>query len=126
MLIFTVLFFLIFKSLFFILLLWDILLDFTRHCEYGRLNKFLLIHRNLIMMIDINQGPVLCRHTNKTLTSQYSRQLLGNSLLCRPTLIRYIAYVPYLRLIKRRDNKLGLNLLYVLIDLTIILRLQLV
>ena len=35
---FTVLFFLIFKFLIFILLLWDILLDFTRPCEYGRLN----------------------------------------------------------------------------------------
>ena len=74
-------------------------------------------------MIDINQGPVLCHHTNKTLTSQYSRQLSGNSLLYRPTLIRYIAYVPCLRLIKRCDDKLGLDLLYVLIYLTIILRL---
>ena len=36
---FTVLIFLVFKFLIFILLLWDILLDFTRHCEYGRLNK---------------------------------------------------------------------------------------
>ena len=66
MLIFTVLIFLIFKFLIFILLLRNILLDFTRHCEYNRLNKFLFIHRNLIMMTDINKSPVLCRHTNKT------------------------------------------------------------
>ena len=26
----------------------------------------MLIHRNLVMMIDINQSPVLCPHTNKT------------------------------------------------------------
>ena len=25
----------------------------------------MLIHRNLIMMIDINQNPVLCPHANK-------------------------------------------------------------
>ena len=37
---FMVLIFLIFKFLIFILLLWAILLDFNRHCEYGRLNKF--------------------------------------------------------------------------------------
>ena len=41
MLIFIVLIFLIFDFLIFILMLWDILLDFTRHCEYGWLNKFL-------------------------------------------------------------------------------------
>ena len=39
---------------------------------------FMLIHRNLTMMIDINQNPVLCPHTNeKKLTFRYSGQSLG-------------------------------------------------
>ena len=42
---------------------------------------FMLIHCNLIMMIDINQSPVLCPHTNN---------LQANSLLRKPTLIGYV------------------------------------
>ena len=59
----------------------------------------MLIHHNLIMMIDINQSPVLCPHTNKT---NYHLNILanlrGNSLVCRRTLIRY---VPRSKLIKK-------------------------
>ena len=59
----------------------------------------MLIHCNLIMMIEINQGPVLCPHTNER---NYHLNILANpwanSLLCRPTLI---CYVPQLRLIKK-------------------------
>ena len=59
----------------------------------------MLVHRNLIMMIDINQSPVLCPHTNKR---NYNLNILANpwanSLRCRPTLIRY---VPQSRLIKK-------------------------
>ena len=50
----------------------------------------MLIHHNLIM-IDINQSPVLCPHTYKT---NYQLNILtniqANSLLCRPTLIHYL------------------------------------
>ena len=51
----------------------------------------MLIHRNVIMMTDINQSPVLCPHANKT--SQHLNilaNLQANSLLYRPTLIRYV------------------------------------
>ena len=41
-------------------------------------SSFMLIHRDLIMMIDINHSPVLCLHASKTnLTSQYSGQSLA-------------------------------------------------
>ena len=52
---------------------------------------FMLIHRNLIMMIDINQIPVFCPHRNKR--NQHLdilTNLWGNSLFCRPTLIQYV------------------------------------
>ena len=42
-------------------------------------------------MIDNNQTPALCPHTNKT--NQYLNilaNLWANSLLCRPTLICYV------------------------------------
>ena len=59
----------------------------------------MLIHHNLIMMLDINQSPFLCPHTNKT---NYHPNILANlqanSLLCRPTLI---GYVPRSRLITK-------------------------
>ena len=52
---------------------------------------FVLIHHNLIMMIDINQSTVLCPHTNKTNKHlNILTNLWSNSLLCRPTLIRYV------------------------------------
>ena len=56
---------------------------------------FMLIHRNLIMMIDINQSPVLCPHTNKTNIQSLNIlnilvSLRVNSLLFRPTLICYV------------------------------------
>ena len=72
MLIFTVLIFLIFKFLIFILLLRNILLDFTRHCEYNRLNKFLFIHRNLIMMISIKALSYVATQIKQTNISIFS------------------------------------------------------
>ena len=75
-------------------------------CKY-LYSIFVLIHRNLIMMIDVNQSPVLFRHTNKT--NQHLNilaNLRANSLLCRPTLI---LYVPRSRLTKKRHDKLGLT-----------------
>ena len=59
----------------------------------------MLIHRNLIMVIDINQSPVLCPHANKTNEHlNILANLRANSLLCRLTLIRYVLQ---LRLIKK-------------------------
>ena len=59
----------------------------------------MLIHRNLIMMIDVNQSPVLCPQTNKTIKHLNILANLGaNSLICRPTLI---CYTPQSRLIKK-------------------------
>ena len=52
---------------------------------------FMLIHQDLIMMIDINQSSALCSHTNKTNKHlNILANLQANSLLCRPTLIHYV------------------------------------
>ena len=65
-----------------------------------KIKRFMLIYHNLIM-IDINQSPVLCPHTYKT---NYQLNILtniqANSLLCRPTLIHYLLQS---RLIKKRQ-----------------------
>ena len=51
---------------------------------------FLFIHHYLIVIMDINQSPVLCPHTNERNTSNILANLWANSLLCRPTLICYV------------------------------------
>ena len=53
---------------------------------------FMLIHLNLIIMIDINQNPVLCSHTNKNYHLNILNNPWANSLLELTDPLRFPMY----------------------------------